>query len=109
MVQMVRRAQVGRVRPVQQALQGASCQSLRTTLDAEYRIELDQYKEESDSDLESEVEDSWEEVARPRRSHHHWQNRSGIAVFKCFPCIYRVIVFSINASTNAQCLSLLVF
>ena len=108
MVQMVSRTQVGRVRPVQQALQGASCQSLRTTLDAEYRIELDQYKEESDSDLESEVEDSWEEVARPRRSHHHWQNRSGRAVV-FFSIIFHVSIESKCCQATHQLISLLVF
>ena len=78
-------------------------QSLPSNLDAEYRIELDQYKEESDSDVSwklslpliiftwqllphlgddcpaqatsEECDDSYLEVARPRRSHHHWENR----------------------------------
>ena len=75
---------------------------LLSHLDAEYRIELDQYKEESDSDVSDtedanaqlpdcpiaqltncpiaqatseECEDSYFEVARPRRSHHHWEDR----------------------------------
>ena len=80
-----------------------SHQSLLSNLDAEYRIELDQYKEESDSDVSwklslpliiftwqllphlgndrpaqatsEECDDSYLEVARPRRSHHHWENR----------------------------------
>ena len=77
-----------------------------SNLDAEYRIELDQYKEESDSDVSwmenklslpliiftfvathgygndcpaqatsEECDDSYLEVARPRRSHHHWESR----------------------------------
>ena len=82
-------------------------QLLPSNLDAEYRIELDQYKEESDSDVSwqnkltshqpcvifawklfpllgndcpaqatsEECDDSYLEVARPRRSHHHWENR----------------------------------
>ena len=65
------------------------------------RIELDQYKEESDSEQESEAEEAWEEVARPRRSHHHWQNRSGTLHF--FYVFFYILFTYGHSLSNHQC------
>ena len=50
----------------------------KTVLANEYKIAFDDYREASDSfcdDSNEDSDDSYEDDHRPRRSHHHWQNR----------------------------------